>query len=126
MKGRLAVLVPMVVLFACIVQAAHAESPARERELTCSDGRTFIGEQVRNGFGRPPHIWRNVDKGGDPVAFSFHAASVTAPDGTVVSSVTWDNSLGVGRNHELVTCSFIIPIGPFTDHRADFVGFFIP
>lgn len=57
-------------------------------------------------------VWRNVDPGGSPAAFSFHAASVTAPDGTVVDSETWDNAPGVDRNHDQVVCSFMIPIGP--------------
>ncbi len=94
--------------------------------MTCSDGTTFTGEQVRRGGGRPPHTWRNVAAGTHPAAFNFHAVTVTAPDGTVVESETWDNSQGVARNHELVTCSFIIPVGPFTGHRADFKGFFVP
>lgn len=103
-----------------------AASPARERELACSDGTTFTGEQVRQGAGRPPHTWRNVNPGTFPVAFNFHAATVTAPDGAVVESVTWDNAQGVDNNKELVTCSFTIPIGPFAGFTADFVGFFIP
>jgi hypothetical protein len=67
-----------------------------------------------------------VIEGSDAVAFSFHAATVTAPDGTIESSTTWDNTEGVEHNHELVTCSFIIPIGPLTGYRADFEGYFIP
>jgi hypothetical protein len=121
-----AILIPTLALMASLTTPAFADSPARERELTCSDGTVFIGEQVRMGGGRPPHIWHSVTPGADPVAFNFHASSVTAPDGTVVENVTWDNTQGVERHHELVTCSFIIPIGPFTDHRADFVGFFVP
>ena len=101
-------------------------SPARERELTCSDGTVFTGEQVRQGAGRPPHTWRNVTPGAFPAAFTFHASFVTAPDGTVVEEVSFDNTQGIDRNHELVTCSFIIPIGPFTGYTADFVGFFVP
>lgn len=104
---------------------AHAESPARERELTCTDGTVFVGEQVRMGAGHPPRVWRNVDPGGSPAAFSFHAASVVAPDGSVVESETWDNASGVDRSQELVVCSFVIPIGPFTDHTAYFEGFFV-
>jgi hypothetical protein len=98
----------------------------RERELTCTDGTTFTGEQVRGGFGRPPHTWRNVTPGAFPAAFTFHASFVTAPDGTVEEEVSFDDTQGVAHHHELVTCSFIIPVGPFTGYTADFVGFFVP
>jgi hypothetical protein len=103
-----------------------AAVPARERELTCSDGTVFTGEQVRQGAGRPPHTWRNVTPGEFPAAFTFHASFVTAPDGTVVEEVSFDNSQGVAHNHQLVTCSFIIPIGVFEGYIADFVGYFVP
>ena len=126
MKHFFAVVLSTGLLVACMASTANADSPARERELTCSDGTTFTGEQVRNGQGRPPHNWRNVSRGAFPTLFSFHASSVTRPDGTVVEEVTFDNSAGVARNHELVTCSFIIPIGPFAGYRADFVGYFVP
>lgn len=106
--------------------AAQADSPARERQLTCSDGTEFTGEQVRNGSGRPPSVWRGVTPGGDPVAFVFHAVTVTAPDGTVDEAETWDNTAGVRLYHELTICSFVIPIGPLTGYRADFVGYFLP
>ena len=106
--------------------AAQADSPARERQLTCSDGTVFTGEQVRHGSGRPPSVWRGVTPGGDPVAFVFHAVTVTAPDGTVDEAETWDNTTGVRLNHELTICSFVIPIGPLTGYRADFVGRFVP
>ena len=106
--------------------AAHAAGPARDRELTCSDGTVFHGEQVRFGAGRPPSVWRGVTQDEDPIAFVFRAAVVTAPDGTVVESVTWDNTSGVRQNHELVTCGFVIPIGPLTGYQADFVGYFVP
>lgn len=106
--------------------AAEADSPARERQLTCSDGTVFTGEQVRHGSGRPPSVWRGVTPGGDPVAFVFHAVTLTAPDGTVDEAETWDNTAGVRLNHELTTCSFVIPIGPLTGYRADFVGHFVP
>lgn len=105
---------------------ATAESPARERELTCSDGTVFVGEQVRHGAGRPPAIWRNVDPAGSPSALSFHASTVTRPDGTVVEEVSYDNTSGVDRHHDLVVCSFVIPVGPFAGFTADFEGFFIP
>ena len=101
-------------------------APARERELTCSDGTVFTGEQVRQGAGRPPHTWRNVTPGEFPAAFTFQASFVTAPDGTVVEEVSFDDTQGVAHNHELVTCSFIIPIGVFEGYTADFVGFFVP
>ena len=104
---------------------ASADQPSRVQELTCSDGTVFTAEHVRNGRGKPPHIWRNVVPNAYPAALSFHALTITAPDGTVVESVTWDQSQGVERNHELVTCSFVIPTGPLTDHQVDFVGFFI-
>ena len=115
-----------VALVAWLAPAALAGSPARERELTCSDGTVFTGQQVRHGGGRPPHAWRNVTPGAHPTAFSFHSTTITAPDGTVVESEDWDNTQGVERNHELVTCSFIIPVGPFTGYRAEFEGFFVP
>lgn len=106
--------------------AAGADSPARERQLMCSDGTVFTGEQVRQGNGRPPSVWRGVTPGGDPVAFVFHAATLTAADGTVDEAETWDNTAGVRLRHELITCSFVIPIGPLTGYRADFVGYFVP
>ena len=106
--------------------AAEADSPARERELTCSDGTVFIAEQVRHGSGRPPSVWRAATPGGNPVAFVFHAVTLTAPDGTVDEAETWDNSAGVRLNHELTTCSFVIPMGPLTGYQADFVGYFVP
>ena len=123
---RAAVLLAALALLAFLASAAAAESPARERELTCSDGTTFVGEQVRMGSGRPPHTWSNVIPGTFPTAFVFLASTVTDPDGNVVESVTWDTTQGVEHNQELVTCSFDIPIGPFAHHTADFVGFFIP
>lgn len=106
--------------------AAQADTPARERELTCSDGTVFTGEQVRHGSGRPPSVWRGVTPGADPVAFVFHAATLTAPDGAVDDAESWDNTEGVRLNHQLTTCSFDIPIGPLTGYRADFVGHFVP
>ena len=106
--------------------AAEAHSPARDRELTCADGTVFIAEQVRHGSGRPPSVWRGITPGGDPVAFVFRAVTLTAPDGTVDETETWDNAAGVRLNHELTTCSFVIPVGPLTGYRADFVGYFVP
>ena len=82
--------------------------------------------QVRQGFGNPPATWRNVVPGASPSAFAFHASFVTAPDGTVVEAVSYDHSQGIGRNRELVTCSFVIPIGGFEGYTADFVGYFVP
>ena len=124
--NRLTACVCAVTMIVAIPSAVSAGSPARERELNCSDGTVFTAEQVRHGGGRPPGTWRNVDPGAEPAAFDFFAVTVTAPDGTVVESETWDHSQGVERRHEMVTCSFIIPVGPFTDHRADFRGFFVP
>jgi len=118
--------VALSVILTLVTTPAVADSPARERELTCTDGTVFMGQQVRLGNGRPPRLWLNVDPGGSPAAFSFHAASVTAPDGTVVESETWDHASGVRQSHDLVVCSFVIPIGPLTGHTADFVGFFVP
>ena len=106
--------------------AAQAESPARERELSCSDGTVFIGQQVRHGSGRPPSVWRGVTSDDDRIAFVFRAVTVTAPDGTVDEGETWDNSAGVALNHELVTCSFVIPVGPLTGYLAEFTGYFVP
>ena len=113
-------------LLGCLALPALADAPSRERELTCSDGTTFLGEQVRMGFATPPRTWRNVLPGGDPSAFVFFRAAVIAPDGTVVEDVTWDYSHGVDVHHELVTCSFVIPEGPLTGYRADFEGYFVP
>jgi hypothetical protein len=67
-----------------------------------------------------------VDPGGSPTAFSFHAVSVTAPDGTLVDNQTSDHACGVEQNHDPVVCSVVIPIGPLAGHTADFVGFFVP
>jgi hypothetical protein len=115
-----------VVLASIVIGApASAADPARERELTCSDGTVFVGQQVRMGAGIPPRVWRNVDPDGIPVAYTFHAASVTAPDGTVLESETWDHAAGVERQHDLVECSFVIPVGPLTGHTASFEGFFV-
>lgn len=105
---------------------AESESPARERQLTCSDGTTFTGEQVRHGRGRPPSAWRVVDPGSGSPAFVFRAVTLTAPDGTVDEAESWDNTSGVRRHHELITCGFVIPVGPLTGYQADFVGFFVP
>ena len=52
--------------------------------------------------------------------------TVTAPDGTVVESDTWDTSSGVAINQDLVVCGFTIPVGPFAGHTAEFTGFFVP
>ena len=122
----LAFILVVITVGAVAVTSASAEAPSRVRELTCSDGTTFTGEQVRMGGGLPPHMWRNVEPGAQPAGFNFHAASVIALDGTVVETFTWDYSQGVEINHDLVICSFIIPIGPLTGYRTDFVGFFLP
>jgi hypothetical protein len=124
--NRLAVMLCAVALIACLAPAASADSPARERTLTCSDGTTFVGEQVRQGGGNPPATWRNVERGSFPTAFVFHTSTVTDTDGNVVEEVSYDHSQGVDNNKDLVTCSFIIPIGPFTGYTADFVGYFVP
>ena len=125
MKSLMAT-VALSVTLTLVTTPAVADSPTRERKLTCTDGTVFTGEQVRMGNGSPPRLWLNVVPGGSPTAFSFHAASVTAPDGTVVESETWDHASGVEQSHDLVVCSFVIPIGPLTGHTADFVGFFVP
>ena len=109
-----------------LAPAARADTPARERELTCSDGTVFTGEQVRHGDGRPPSVWRGVTPGGDPTAFVFHASKLTAPDEAVDEAETWDNTVGVRPNHQLTTRSFVISVGPLTGYRADFVGYFVP
>jgi hypothetical protein len=127
MTARRAVFGAMAFVFVlCSSPAAEADSPARDRVLTCVDGTVFFAEQVRHGSGRPPSVWRGITPGGDPVAFIFRAATLTAPDGTVDEAETWDNTAGVRLNHELTTCSFVIPIGPLTGYRADFVGYFVP
>ena len=125
MKSLSAFVVAAVSVFSCR-PAAQADSPARERELTCSDGTVFIGEQVRHGNGRPPSVWRGTTPGADPVAFVFHAVTVTAPDGAVDEAETWDNTAGVSLNQQLTTCSFVIPMGPLTGYQADFLGYFVP
>ena len=131
MKRR-SILVPALAMAAAVAVAAStaatafADAPSRPRQLTCSDGTTFTGEQVRFGGGRAPAMWRNVIPGAEPAALNFHATTITAPDGTVVEALTYDNTQGVARNHALVTCSFIIPIGPLAGHRSDFTGFFVP
>lgn len=124
--GRAAAFVLVSASWLLALPAAQADSPARQRELTCSDGTVFTGEQVRHGGGRPPSVWRGVTPGGEPVAFVFHAVTLAAPDGTVDEAETWDNTAGVDLNHELTTCSFVIPIGPLTGYQADFVGYFVP
>lgn len=106
--------------------AAEAGSPARERELICSDGTEFTGEQVRHGGGRPPSAWRGTTPGGDPVAFVFHAVTLTDPEGNIDEGESWDHSAGVARNHELMTCGFVIPVGPLAGYQAEFVGYFVP
>lgn len=123
---RLALALGAVTVTAVAVSSASALAPSRERELTCSDGTIFIGEQVRFGFGTPPNAWRNVNQSEFPAAFVFHAAAVISPTGEVVQDFTWDHSQGVANNHELVTCSFLIPIGDLIGYRADFIGYFVP
>ena len=44
----------------------------------------------------------------------------------MVEEVSYDNTQGVERNHELVTCSFINPIGGFAGYTAEFVSYFVP
>lgn len=122
-RASLAVVLALVVV-AALPAASFADSPARERELVCSDGSTFVGEQVRHGAGRPPSAWRSVGPGPTRV-FAFHATTITAPDGLVVEALTYDHSAGVDRAHDLVTCGFVIPVGPLAGHRADFTGFFV-
>ena len=123
---RLASALAVFTVTSVAVTSASGQAPARERELTCSDGRIFIGEQVRLGFGTPPNVWRNVNQSEFPAAFVFHAAAVTSPTGEVVEDFTWNHSQGVARNQEIVTCSFIIPIGDLAGYRADFIGYFVP
>ena len=115
-----------IVLAVAFALPASADAPARTRTLTCTDGSSFTGEQVRSGLGLPPHTWRNVDPGEFPTAFVFFAAAVILPDGTVVDDVTWDNSQGVSLNNDLITCSFIIPIGELAGAEATFTGYFVP
>lgn len=120
------VLVTAVALLLLTASPALASGPARERELTCTDGTIFTGEQVRNGFGTPPRTWRNVDPGASPAAFTFFAATVTAPGGEIVEQFSWYRDQGITQNHELITCSFIIPVGELTGYSADFIGYFVP
>lgn len=109
---------------AALPSAAVADSPARERELVCSDGTVFVAEQVRHGAGRPPSAWRSVGPG-PALVLTVMATTITAPDGAVVEALTYDHSAGVDRHHDLVTCGFVIPVGPLEGHRADFTGFFV-
>jgi hypothetical protein len=122
----LAFVLVVVTVGAVAVTSASADAPSRVRELTCSDGTSFDGEQVRFGLGTPPNTWRNVNQGEFPTAFVFHAAAVISPTGEVVEALTWDHAQGVANNHELVTCSFIIPIGDLEGYRADFIGYYVP
>lgn len=92
--------------------AGRQPGPRARTDVLRWNGTVLIAEQVRHGSGRPPSVWRGVTPGGDPVAFVFHAVTVTAPDGTVDQAETWDNTAGVSLNHHLITCSFVIPIGP--------------
>ena len=112
-----------------VVMGVHApvsaESPARERELFCSDGTTVVAGQVRFGRGKPPSSWRVVS-GDESAVFSIHAVTVVSPDGSAVESETWRHTEGVNRHRELVTCSFVIPVGPLAGHTALFEGFFAP
>ena len=121
---RLVILLSALASAATITTTAFADAPSFVRELTCSDGTTFTGELVRMGQGKAPHTWRNVSPGADPAAYNFHSNTVTAPDGAVV--VSWTDTQGVEQNHELVTCSFIIPQGPLTGYTASYEGFFVP
>ena len=123
---RLTIVPVVLVLLLASAASVSADAPSRVRVLTCSDGTTFTGEQVRAGFGTPPRTFRNVVQGDDPAAFTFYAASVIAPDGTIVEDVTWEHSAGVDVSHELVTCSFVIPIGSLAGYTATFTGFFVP
>ena len=123
---RLTLVVPALALLLVAALPVAAGAPSRTRELTCSDGTIFTGEQVRTGYGTPPRTFRNVNPGEDPVAFAFFEASVVAPDGTVVEDVTWEHSQGVDVATDLVTCWFVIPIGDLTGYTAYFVGFFVP
>ena len=115
-----------IVAVVALVTPAAAVSPARQRTLDCPYGSVFDGEQVRNGIGSPPQVWRNVDPGASPVAFIFHAATVTAPDGTSDEDATYDHTQGVDHELELVTCGFTIPIGFLAGYRADFESYFVP
>jgi hypothetical protein len=124
--GPLVGLTTLVAAPLLLATPATAGSPARERELSCSDGTVFVGEQVRMGAGHPARAWRNVDPGGTPAAFTFHATTVTAPDGTVVESESWDTSFGVAQQQEPVVCGFTIPVGPLAGHTAELTGFFVP
>ena len=105
---------------------AGAESPARTRELACSDGTAFVAEQVRHGGGKPPSAWRIVQTDESTEVLSVHSITVTDTDGAVVDSESWHHAGGVERNHDLVTCSFTIPVGPFTGYTASFTGFLVP
>jgi hypothetical protein len=69
--GPLVGLTTLVAAPLLLATPATAGSPARERELSCSDGTVFVGEQVRMGAGHPARAWRNVDPGGTPAAFTI-------------------------------------------------------
>jgi hypothetical protein len=123
---RITALLIVVGVAVLLPATASAESPARTRELECSDGTSFFAEQVRHGRGKPPSAWRIVGTDDAAEVFSVHSVTVTDTDGAVVESESWHHSQGVDRNRELVTCSFIIPVGPFTGYTASFEGFFAP
>jgi hypothetical protein len=123
---RTSALLIMVGVVIGLAATASAESPARTRELHCSDGTSFFGEQVRHGRGKPSSAWRVVGSDESAVVFSVHSITVADTEGDVVDSESWDHSDGVNRNRDLVTCSFVIPVGPFTGYTASFEGFFAP
>src|SRR5688572_12953091 len=109
-----------------LAATASAESPARTRELQGSDGTSFFGEQVRHGRGKPSRAWRGFGSEDAADVFSVHSITVTDTEGDVGDSESWHHSDGADRNRDLVTCSFVIPVGPFTGYTASFEGFFAP
>ena len=119
-------LLVLVAGWAGLAARVSAESPARTRELHCSDGTSFFGEQVRHGRGKPSSAWRVVGSDDAADVFSVHSITVTDTEGNVVESESWHHRDGVDRSRDLVTCSFVIPVGPFTGYTASFEGFFAP
>ena len=77
------------------------------------------------GRDRAP-MWRNVEPGAQPAAFVYFGVILTAPDGAVDESLSWDQTLDVAQHHDLIGCSLFIPVDPLTGYRADFVGYFVP
>lgn len=67
-------------------------------------------------------MWRNAESN-RPSAFVFHGVTMVSPDGTVQ---VVEGTNGQVRNQHIVTCSFVIPVGPNAGKTVYFTGFFVP